>query len=97
MRQIFSDNEIEIIKKIFIAEFAKSFPIGTLNYILIHIEKFIKENKSLNKNNTLDSYMFNHYHDSILLTDDEDSIKIIKEFGKELYNFLINVRKNNVT
>ena len=95
LRKIFLDEEIEIVKKKIIAEFEKYFPIGTLNYILIHIEKVIKENKSLNKNDSLDSYMLNHYSDSILLTDDEGSIKIIKEFDEELYGFLISLRMNN--
>ncbi|AAS12295.1 hypothetical protein [Treponema denticola] len=39
--------------------------------------------------------MLNHYSDSILLTDDEGSIKIIKEFDEELYGFLISLRMDN--
>lgn len=91
--KVFTDSEIAVVEDYLFNIFKNQMGTGTLKYLLIHIVKVLKERKSFNKNDTLDSYMLNRIDDYYLLTDDDGSINIIKEFNKKNYDFIIQFHK----
>jgi hypothetical protein len=60
-------------------------------YIILFKKFFTLDNKKIEKNNVIDSLLLSYYPENLVLTADEDFIKIMSEINPDCSNQIVNI------